>query len=435
MNIFLNYRIKSLLMASLFFWTFIFVYYFRIVPAFSYMGYRWNDPYPGFLWVASFFGLFPSFFMGFKLVRPSQIANWILYIFVYMPSVSIGILVVERPWYHGLALQVVLMCAVFLQLFVSWADLIPFRKSKITWNQYSKFLGVLVSLLFVLVFGGIGIRLNFMAFIDEYFVRDAFNAKINAWPLLAYLISWLSDVINPLWLLVSLRQGEFRLASISCAGQILLFLQSGHKTVLLSIIMIIVLFLFAKRFKGRLVQYLLLSATLLLIFSYGIDVLTDSYFASSMFARRAIHTPGMLTGFYWDFFSNNSFLFYSHSFMGWLFDYQYAVTPPFVIGYYYFNSVEMAANANYLADGFSNLGYSGIIIHAAIISALLHVYDSLTRNIVVDFAALLLIVPVLGLVNSALFTCILTGGLSVLIFLVAIMPFDDANLGSIELFG
>jgi len=423
-----NGRFRPVAIAAVYFLVIMLIYYYRVVPAFSYMGYGWNQPYRGFVFVMALFAIFPSVFMQVNLARPSIMANWILYMFVYMPSVSISILVTNRSWQAGLLLQFVLLSGMMLQLLVSRFRLVRFRRSIITWPRYSKILGGAALASLVVIVFLVGVHFNLMVFVDEYIIRDSFNTRINAYPLLAYLISWLSDVINPLWLLVSLFRGNRGSASIACMGQAFIFAQSGHKTVLFSVLMILVLYFFSSRFKGKLVLYFVLAITFLMVFSWGIDLLTDSYFATSIFARRGVHTPGLLTGYYWDYFSDHSILFYSHSFMKSFIKYPYAMAPPFVIGYQYFESVEMAANVNYLADGFSNLGYFGIIVHAGILAMYLYIYDSVSQDMNVDFAALILIVPVLGLVNSALFTCLLTGGLGLLVFLVAMMPAAKSSI-------
>ena len=161
---------------------------------------------------------------------------------------------------------------------------------------------------------------------------------------------------------------------------------------------------------------------IVVLLSILVDHFSDSNWMSSLLIRRAIATPGLLTGFYFDFFSKNEFFLYTHSFFRYFIDCPYPYAPPFLIGLHYFGNPQVSANANLWADGFANLGYLGIFLHSLILGGVLWFMDCLARPFDRRMALLLIFPPAYATVDSALFTSLLTHGIALLALMMWMAP-------------
>src|SRR5262249_32311436 len=135
-------------------------------------------------------------------------------------------------------------------------------------------------------------------------------------------------------------------------GQIIVFGVTGQKSILFSALFLTVLSLVIKRWKqsfGMVLTAALIAAGF--IGSFGDDTNQGVYF-SSLIARRTLITPGQLTGFYFEHFSQ-----VSHAGMGFHFS-RWAPPffgPPQEIGLVYFGG-NVDANASLWAEGFAEFG-------------------------------------------------------------------------------
>jgi hypothetical protein len=165
-----------------------------------------------------------------------------------------------------------------------------------------------------------------------------------------------------------------------------------------------------------------------LFFGYGL-------MAESLVGVRMTALPGLLTGYYYEFFSSHPQAHLGHSILSSLVDYPYAVEPPYLIGARYFHSASNDANANIWADAYANFGYAGIVLFTILFAILLWLYDSIatgSRNTRV--AALAIGLPAFALANGGLLTSLLTNGVALAMLLVYLMPpttYDDVRHSSV----
>ena len=146
----------------------------------------------------------------------------------------------------------------------------------------------------------------------------------------------------------------------------------------------------------------------------------------TLFVTRLIVIPGQLTAYYLEYFSSHATYLLSHSFLSWLFEAPYNITPPYLIGRVY-PQAGVDANANIWADAMANFGIAGVIPITIALGVLLWVLDSVASG-----RDLRVIGPVVGLAglylaNGALFTQILTGGVALIVGLSVLMPRDPIS--------
>jgi hypothetical protein len=106
----------------------------------------------------------------------------------------------------------------------------------------------------------------------------------------------------------------------------------------------------------------------------------------------------------------------------WIFPYPYPVEPADLVGALFFDRPDTHANASFMADGYANFGYPGMVAACLILVALLWAIDDATRGLPAGFSRLLFLMPALTLAESGVLTAILTGGIMLAIVFCALAP-------------
>jgi hypothetical protein len=160
------------------------------------------------------------------------------------------------------------------------------------------------------------------------------------------------------------------------------------------------------------------------------DDLVGGVLATGIFTSRVIMVPGLLTGFYYDFFSTNPKVMLLHSVFSWAGTYPYPVRYPVLIAEYYLNTVDGFANANFLADAYANFGIPGMFAFSLLLGMVLWVLDSLCEGMDLRYAASLSILAFFTLANSALLTGLLSFGILFLLLVLWLHPPEKQALES-----
>src|SRR5215470_10328942 len=71
------------------------MYKYYLYPTWDYYGFHYNPPAASYLALGWILSITPSFWIPVELRRPSQLAYWVLYITVFIPSMFV-------PLYQGL---------------------------------------------------------------------------------------------------------------------------------------------------------------------------------------------------------------------------------------------------------------------------------------------------------------------------------------------
>jgi hypothetical protein len=158
-----------------------------------------------------------------------------------------------------------------------------------------------------------------------------------------------------------------------------------------------------------------------MIVSAVADELQGGITWTSVFTRRFMLTPGLLSSVYVDYFSDNPVARYGYSFLSPWIDYPYDLPPPKRISDYLVPGSVGYANANLFADGFANLGWFGIFVAAAALFVWLRFLDGASRGLPMRVAAMAVVMPSIMLSNTSIFTAMLSHGLlmGTLILLIA----------------
>jgi hypothetical protein len=143
---------------------------------------------------------------------------------------------------------------------------------------------------------------------------------------------------------------------------------------------------------------------------------------SALIQERMTGMPGLLTGYYYEFFSTHPKALLGHSIFHSFVDYPYMFEPRRMIGYVYYHDTAMSANANLWADAYANFGYLGILCFTLLLAAVMWLYDSSSSGRNLYITALVIALPAFAVANSALLTSLLTHGIGLAMVLMYLMP-------------
>jgi hypothetical protein len=418
---------RLFLVALGFLYTFILqkVYIELITPLYAYTGLTYLDP-GGFLSnILLVLSIIPLLWMPIAITKSSQTIYWTLYIFVYVPASFMPCYTISFA--TGLFTTLMLLGS-FLVIEVFYRINLKFKidRRPISSSKFNHLLILLSSVGYSLLVSTLGFKLKIPSLDEVYDVRADLVSSTQGQNWINYLSPWLANVTNSYALSVGLLHSNNLLLFIGPLLQLFIYSLSGHKGVVFSFALVLVLY-FSHSNRGKNFGTIyLLSITSVVFLSYLIDTVIGSYTITSLVVRRTILTPGVLTGWYFDFFSTNPIVLYSHSFMSFLLKYPYNQNYAFVIMESYSGQTGNA-NANLWADGFANLGYIGPFISSFILSILMKVIDALSSR---DYSDLLLMsmmlgLPAMNLVNTSVLTTMWTHGLLLILILFYFMPLSS----------
>jgi hypothetical protein len=268
----------------------------------------------------------------------------------------------------------------------------------------------------------VGLHVRFLALDDIYDVRADYSADVGTGGTLGYLLTGQAYVINPL----ILARGVFRrrpsLIVIALIGQFLLYSSTGFKAVLFSFVAVLGMALLFRGTKPRGSSAFLVAPIAVMVVSAAADELQGGLTWTSVFTRRFMLTPGLLSSVYVAYFSDNPVARYGYSFLRTWIDYPYELPPPKRIADFLVPGSVGYANANLFADGFANFGWFGIFIAAAVLLIWLRVLDRASRGLPMRVAAMAVVMPSIMLSNTSVFTAMLSHGLLMGTVVLAIAP-------------
>ena len=396
-----------------------------ISPAFTYMKYEFVVESPVLLAIGLLCSAAPAAFLPLTLDRPSSLATWLLFLLLHVPTCLIPLCTGILDPFRAIGMTAASTVGMLLILFSLRGPVVVANPRRMNIRQYDLFAmgGLLACLAIVTASYGFSIRLHSLT--DVYDVRADFvdAGKSEASILAMYCTTWLSAVFGPLMILLGIERRSSAKIALGIVVELYIFTITGLKTSLFSTALLVGLYAMFQIWPRLPAGVKAVGAFVgLVLFCTVVDSSRNSIAFSTLFTRRLIITPGLLSGFYHDFFSTHETLRLSHSVFAGLFSYPYSMRSTQLIGEVYFARPNCSANVNIFGDGFANFGYLGALAAAVITGQLLRLYDRLAIEINRTTAALLLTMPAISLSNSALLTCIKTHGLGLAILVVALMP-------------
>jgi hypothetical protein len=401
------------------------VYRSAIAPAFSYLRYTYREPDPTYYAVAVAMVVALALVLPRRIVHPSHFVVWVVFIVAVAPSIVV-------PQYSEVlsepdAFEVASWVAVsFLPVAVFGTrrlvrDMLP----RLTVPPSAFWIAISVVSVFVYayVIASVGITFDLPSINDVYGVRDEYQqVEDSGSVLLSYATPLIANVINPLILARGLFARSWIWIAAGVLGQLFIYSFTGYRSALLSPIALLGAFLLLRR-RSRAPSVLILTGVVVLTAGmWALDAITAGNDFTSLLVRRFLITPGLLTAGYVYVFADIPKAEFAHSFLRSFLDYPYSREPPQLVGEVFFGDASTNANANLLADGFANVGFPGMLLECLVLMVVLWFIDDACRGLRVGVAAMVFVMPTLSLVDSGLFTTLLTHGLGAAILICLLAP-------------
>jgi len=238
--------------------------------------------------------------------------------------------------------------------------------------------------------------------------------RVSDWGpmIMGYLVPWQAKVINPF--LIGLAWYKRRHCAVfAVLGlQLLLFLITAHKSYLFApFFVIILMYVLRKRRPFRLILWGSIAGV---IFSFALYSFGISNMPASLFIRRTLFVPAQISFRYYDFFSQHEYTYLSQSHLGKLIPtdnpYEEHDSIAKMMGGIYTGNPECNMNTGYMGNAYMNFGPPGIFIFSVMLGVFFLIADSVARKTDISLGIAAMAMPIIGLVNGALFTNFLTGG-------------------------
>ena len=380
-----------------------------VVEYYSFMGYYFHFDFMKFtlgnLWV---------FFLVKYISGRDGIRFFIeamLLLFFVIPN---AVLFEFHPLYSPVIFLFVIISYLIILVFIDRINVsdVLLDKLPVVSQRTSLYVIVLLSVLFIIPFVsvfGFKIDWNVLFFKDIYEVRRHVALLTN--PLMGYLFGNLVKVIFPIGMIMALSKRKYLIFLLFFILQFYLFLVGAHKSVFLSLFLILLFFINSYRKQVRIILF---SLVILLIFSYLLFIVKGTILPESILYRRGFLTPAMLNMCYFDFFAGKH-TYLAYSFLRHWVEYPFNLNPPQLIGNVCFGNPLMSANNGFLSDGFANWGYAGVILYAIIVAIYLKIVEVVKLSW--KYSGVLIIV-IYTLLSSSLTTAMLTHGLLLLLLLL-----------------
>lgn len=401
-------------------------YVIGVAPRNSYLGYIYMSNSFSQIVLSWFIAILPAFWMPIKYTRPSQLIYWFLYLIVVIPSIVMPVYIgrFDLCLKQGLLIVVAFLLLNFIFIF----PLISIPKIKIS---YSVFLLVilsisLINIVYIFYVFGVSKSLTWI------FSPRVYDIRLNARSIMAplsrigrYIITWQSQVFGPFLFASGLYRHNWLLIVFGVISQIIIYSVLATKNSIFSLLLACVIFFLLDKFSNKsLGIYLLLGAVVGVFCVILVDYIftPTTWFLSSTITRRVIYTPGLLTTYFFDFFSKKQPALLGHSFLKNITKYPYDISPTFLIGLHYFGNISTNADANLWADGYANFGIAGVFMFTIVLAIVLWLLDNLSKPLGKEFAGLIGAFPGYILADSPLFTSLLTHGVLILLIIVWFIP-------------
>ena len=399
-------------------------YEFLVAPLYTYMRLSYTAPdlpiYAAML--ALIIGM--SFLMPMRMARLSDFVLWALFVLVVVPSLTISYLARSLP--DGTQLMLGLIVTICFSTAILAGRVEPrklgARVPRLSARAFWIGVSVLSGLTYVSLVASGSFRLSLPGLGEVYTVRTAFDAANSANRLLAYLLPNQANVINPMLMAIGVVKRRSLLIVAGAVGELILYGAAGHKSVLFAIPAVIVV---ALVFRGRRPPAAALvpaGFTAVILGSAAVDAFLGTPWLTSLFTRRFIDVPGLLTGAWVSVFSHDPQVHFSYSFLSPFLHYPYQIGPPYVVAEHYFGVASMNANANLFADGYANFGWAGMAFESAILIAILLLANAFSRRVPLQAAAMVFVMPVVALSNTSVLTSLFTHGVVLALLILMLAP-------------
>lgn len=396
-----------------------------IQPRFSYTGYRYEEAVPEIVGLVWFATVAVTLSLPRKMTSPSSFALWTLFIVVVAPAMLMTPYLGYLDQYEGLWASVGVGVAFLVAVFgVKRRAPIEGLKLSVSPTSFWLFIWLFSIVVYGYMYFTVGLSLEFVSLLDVYDVREEYARSLGGAGVLGYLLTAQANVVNPIVLARGVMTRRWSLVALAILGQALLYSATGFKTILFSVPAILIVAFLHRRRSAPSGLVLFWGAAGGVVVAALVDLAQNGFLWSSLFARRFLITPAWLTNIYVDFYGERPKEMLAHSVLAPWVQPVYEYAPPRTISLYINGDIDTSMNANFLADGFAHFGYFGMIGAAVVLALYLRFMDRAALGLPAAVAAMVMVMPAIALSNTSILTAMLSHGLVVALFFLAVAPRD-----------
>lgn len=362
-------------------------------------------------------------FLGIKHneKRPSTFFLCVIFLLQIVPITTIYSLGNQNSLYYFTICIAFLLCEALVGCIKNNVGIQ--RNSKISEIiEISFILIVLATFLAVVIKNGLPslVALNIY---NVYDLRE--NNPIDVSGYLNYFFQWSVNIIIPFLIAKCLLLKKYFLTVLLCLFEMLMYLYSGHKSILFTIPLVIICTLWSRRknFYKEIFTTVCIGMSVLVLFacisSNQGDIFNRIF---SLTGRRMMLLSANNKFVYFDYFSDNPLMGLGGIFPRWLVyipNYYENIPYTYEISDIYFNKSEMNSNTGFIAEGFMRFGHIGILIVFLAMALLLRQMDKLGKRTNYSFAIGIFVTQIIFLADGHLIDSFILGNWMILVAILA----------------
>lgn len=400
-------NLRNILLIIVFKLTIEFMYFFAVCPLYGYRGYSMDIN----IW-KYIFSWFLTIFIYLLLPAGDKVSHRILqmhYVTMILPFISIFACSNQNLMFCGM-----LLFCFAAELFVMQMIKSDIRIPRIKINSVYIVTGIVILTVYVYyrAIEFYGIHWEAINFSNVAEIRKSAGTVTG---LIGYLIVWQYRLINPFLIIYSLKKKNYFMLFLGIFLQILLFFVVARKEVLFSIVLILGLYWWLKKFN--LMRSMLLSLSIVSIIS---TLIADIFRFPVAIMIRLLVDPAMIKFRHFQVFSDTlPKLLFSEGKIGKLLNtvYPYDMPSGYIVSQIH-NNVVSNENTGYLAYAYDNGGFMVMLLMSILFICLLILIDAISagkdKNLIFAFVAY----PMYTLNDGDLLTCLLSGGFIIVLFIL-----------------
>ena len=352
--------------------------------------------------------------------RPSRVGVMIIFVFLFIPFCAFYAFREVPYWNLGVLAVGMFHLAVMVRA-------LPVVRIPPIGQVLSGGLMVGAAAITLYVFAGLllqgGLQRFSLDFGEVYEMRRQYMAQVS-FPLSAYFITWVANVLNISFIAVAIVRSNRKMLILGIVAQVLIFALTSFKSFALAPFIVVAIMYASERMGMYRIVFMVMGATILSMLVYF--QMSGNVLLPSILVRRQFVIPALLHSYYFEYFSLNPKVLLSNSILSLIFDYPYSQPVTRVISFAYFGR-DFGPNVGVYGDAFTHFGVVGIFVFNAILAGLLKIADSVGSGLRTRLVAGIMALPLMSLVNSALFTTMLTHGLLLSILVAWFVGSRDVN--------
>ena len=389
-------------------------YYFFVAPHFSYIGLISNFSLLNF-----FISIIIIFFYGLIIkINNDFLSSFLKIFFIVVSFIPVLTLFTFNAINSLFVIHWVLFFLFFIILFNTTIKFKSIELLPITPKNVNLLVITFFSSLIYFSIFGLSLNTEYFNFFSStlYEGREVFDQKMSALGVSRYFFSNFQNVFLPFLLAFGLINKNKSIIIISILFFIYVFLNTTFKSILLTPLLIIGIYIFYNFNKIYLPSFIMKHTYKIILIICFVDYFLIFPFLNTVLIRRIFFLPGLVSEKYHTYFNENGFTYFSDlPFFEFFSSNPFTYSIPETIGRYFIYE-EGYMNANFLADAYSKLGLLSVILYLIILKLLISFSES-SRNNKEDFIIFSLVVtPFIALSNSSLTTTLFSHGLLLSLF-------------------